>query len=135
MVTVFVVDSKGNIALVKRRTDSISSKGDKADFHLAHNSKDIAKAEIFTWAVAPRDSLLGQVRPESGWVIYFSFLFSFTEDPWHFIKITKLSLTTRLQGRLILLPGKTRERMMERLVGDGRPRTGPVSPRALSPVP
>lgn len=77
MATVFVVDSKGNIALVKRGTNSISSKGDKADFHFAHKSKDIAKAQIFTWAVAPRDSLLDQVRPESGWVIYFSFSFSF----------------------------------------------------------
>lgn len=45
-----MVDSKSNIAPVKRCADSISSKGDKADFDLVHNSKDMAKAQVFTWA-------------------------------------------------------------------------------------
>lgn len=69
MATVFVVDSKGNIALVKRCTNSVSSKGDKADFHLARNSKDIAKAQIFTWAGEDVSPLLVPKRLNAGWLL------------------------------------------------------------------
>jgi len=46
VATISILDSKGNIVLVKRCADSISSKGDKAGFGSVSNSKDIAKAKV-----------------------------------------------------------------------------------------
>lgn len=68
-----MVDSEGNIAVAKRCAGSISSKGDKADFDSVHGSKDIAKAQVFTWAgktcVTAVSPLLVPKRLNEGWLL------------------------------------------------------------------
>lgn len=68
-----MVDSKGTIALVKRCTNSLSNKGDKAEFDLVRNSNDIAKAQGFTQAgkkcVTAVSPLLVPKRLNEGWLL------------------------------------------------------------------